>query len=435
MNLRHSFAYTAFLSCFGIFFFAITTQTWIQLAKKKCSCVNIDIKSSTEIFKDALARTKSSKWIDDFQPVSGEDIQVYSAFIEGKFKVRVIGITNDTNADLHCILWYSSSSITTKLVKAYTANINENHGKRVTAAYFLCYLCGLDRPDAVSIVNASTLHTPSNILPVHVIEKGKKTDYFTMCLSPIHGSFNDSLNVLEWIEFNKMLGVNKLMIYVNNVTSEVRKVLNFYHEHDVRVTVLPWSLSSFLCDGNQIHYCGQLAALNDCLYRSKGLSHYIATTDLDEFIIPQQTDDFSWFDMFKKLSDKNVYLFGNSFLTTNETDKNNGGEGVTLMTDNLLRDDFIFGPRDRSKMIAWADSVVTFGIHNVWALQKGEEYYVDSSIGLLHHYRKSRVKYPEGVTVTRHISNVTLKYSKDLKDNIALASQNIKQNTFSNKVS
>ncbi|XP_045199008.1 beta-1,4-galactosyltransferase galt-1-like [Mercenaria mercenaria] len=430
-KVKISFNCVVFICSFGLFLFFSLTHTWTKIVLRTCSSASVTTSAhSRRNFIETHTVEKRNTWTDDFQPVTSEGTMlVYSAYTDGQTKVRVIGITNDTKADLHCILWYESLNITTKLVKAYIANINENHGKSHTAAYFVCYLCDLDMPDAVSIVTLSTIHDPLNILPVHVKPQLKTQKQFTMCLSPMHSLFSDSAQLLEWIELHKILGVERFLIYVKSVSNDVKQVLKFYEkENSVMVTTLLWSLSKDLCNDVKLHYCGQLAALNDCLYRSKGYSHYIAAADLDEAIIPQQKDDLTWLDMLLNLPDQSVYLFRNSFVIRNLKNSEGNIQNKSLMTDYLMRDDFIYGPRDRSKMISKTDDVVTLGIHNVWAIRSGAEYGVDPSVGLLHHYRKSPVEYPEGVDVTRLKTNVTIKYSRELRERLSVVRE--KMETF-----
>lgn len=257
------------------------------------------------------------------------------------------------------------------------------------------------------------------MLPVHRMPQNASKQMFTVCLSPMHAHFSDSLQVIEWIELNKMLGVGKFVIYINQVSDEIMSLLKYYQSTQT-VTLLPWSLPGVLCDDNrrELHYCGQLVALNDCLYRTKGKSHYIAAFDLDEYIIPQNKDDNMWHEMFLRLPDETAYIFRNSFIIRPEADMIQRNNSLTV--DYLKRDDFIYGPRDRSKLIVWTDGVVTLGIHNVWAMRSGNEHEVSPNIGLLHHYRRLPVEYPSGVHVTQIKSNVTQKYLKELQRNVSL---------------
>lgn len=60
--------------------------------------------------------------------------------------------------------------------------------------------------------------------------------------------------------------------------------------------VIPWSISSLLNVSHSwqpergpgdLHYYGQIPALNDCLYRYMYQTKYMALHDMDELILPQ----------------------------------------------------------------------------------------------------------------------------------------------------
>ena len=68
------------------------------------------------------------------------------------------------------------------------------------------------------------------------------------------------------------------------------------------VEVIPWSMPSVLNvstgwqpedSPGQMHYYGQIPALNDCVYRNMYQTQYIALHDIDELILPQQVDRYS----------------------------------------------------------------------------------------------------------------------------------------------
>lgn len=60
--------------------------------------------------------------------------------------------------------------------------------------------------------------------------------------------------------------------------------------------VIPWMVSRFLSvsrswlpqlSPGDIHYFGQIPALNDCVYRYMYQTRYLALHDVDELIVPQ----------------------------------------------------------------------------------------------------------------------------------------------------
>lgn len=93
------------------------------------------------------------------------------------------------------------------------------------------------------------------------------------------------------------------------------------------VEVIPWSLSKYLNVSRRaypaqspgdIHYFGQIPALNDCLYRYMYRSKYVALHDFDELILPQSVD--SWVKLLplleKKYGAQRCYKFENNLFPT-----------------------------------------------------------------------------------------------------------------------
>ncbi|KAL4228762.1 hypothetical protein ACF0H5_011804 [Mactra antiquata] len=359
----------------------------------------------------------------DFQSVSNNNhTYVYSAYLEERQdKIRVVGITLNTTSSLYCILWYmdKTNAVNSRLVTGYVLVLPESHEHKYSAAFIICYLKGNEVPDAVSIIENTVVTKPENLIPVvRPPDKSIIKQNFTVCLSPIHNGYKNTDELIEWLEILQLQGVSRVVAYLHDASHNVISVLKFYHSIGL-VIILPWTLPKHLCNQTMknLHYCGQMAALNDCVYRNKGHSHFVASFDIDELIIPQRPEDYTWVDMLKRLPNKSVYGFRNTFFfpsqhTTRSTETM---ETNLRISSNLFRGDFIYGPGDRSKWIVRTDSVVTIGIHFAWALTNDHVYTVPTDMGLLHHYRKDEVKYPEGVNVRREKHTETEKYNKQLE--------------------
>lgn len=99
--------------------------------------------------------------------------------------------------------------------------------------------------------------------------------------------------MIAWIEMNRLLGVNHFMIYDFDLNPELRKLMAHYHSLGI-VSILEWKLSPIPVSTQQVwpppktkvHYFGQFAAYNDCLYRLGNRFRYLMFTDLDEMIVP-----------------------------------------------------------------------------------------------------------------------------------------------------
>ena len=275
---------------------------------------------------------------------------------------------------------------------------------RVTAAYILCDGCNLPVPEVVNVLSASQSFSspPTNVLPISRDIRDKRL-FLSSCLPPLHAQFAEVHRLIEWVELNRLLGVEHFTIYVENTTEEVRRVLDFYASTGV-VEVLTWNIPV-----SDIHYHGQLAAINDCLYRNKHRTKYLMITDADEFLIPQRSSEYTLIDLIKKLGDdKSVYMFRHTRFHTMNSDFK--PDSVNLLTQNALyRRNEINPYSHRSKLLVSTEDIVTLGIHTIWAANVGKSTsVVETDMGLLHHYRGE-------APVDIVSNNVTSKYRQTLE--------------------
>ena len=273
---------------------------------------------------------------------------------------------------------------------------------RYAAELFECIISGYDPPPSyVSIVDMNCT-SPKNLLFVqHVTKPLTSKRNFTLCLSPLFGNSN-IYRFVEWIELNKMLGADMFFIY--NYTSDVKisKVLDFYSNRGI-VKIIQWSIPEISTEANvttsvRIHYHGQIAALNDCLYRNKYESEYIVNVDMDEFIIPHMENDTTWHHMFTHLDpNQTVYIVCNTFFRKTwkipniEISNKTFVAKYDLITLQMLQhDEKVFPPERRSKYFARTSRVSSLMIHTV----NISEYKlpVPVNISYLHHYREKNYK-------------------------------------------
>lgn len=93
--------------------------------------------------------------------------------------------------------------------------------------------------------------------------------------------------MLEFIELNKIMGVEHFTFYNHTIGKEVDCILRDYISKGI-VTMLPWKLN--MASQKEIRTEGLFAALNDCLYRSMYRYSHVVLVDLDEYIIPRHND-------------------------------------------------------------------------------------------------------------------------------------------------
>ena len=100
--------------------------------------------------------------------------------------------------------------------------------------------------------------------------KNKYPFFLAMCAI----AKNEGRYLREWIEYHKMLGVEKFYLYDNESTDNTRDVIQPYIDKGlVEYTFFP---------GKKM----QLKAYKDCVKNHKRDAQYIAFIDIDEFIVP-----------------------------------------------------------------------------------------------------------------------------------------------------
>ena len=200
--------------------------------------------------------------------------------------------------------------------------------------------------------------------------------------------------LIEWIELTMLLGVEHFTFYNESMSKITEQVLSYYSIRGL-AEVLPWQLPTEL--KKKSHYHDQLAAINDCLYRNRNLTEYLAFNDFDEYIIPRDQDTTTWADMMSKLKYGNSYSFRNTYFwrkwaSKGNTSKDNHSDNLLTMSV-LKHANYTFPNRKRSKVIIRPEKVEIMHIHFVARNVSGVEETsngVDINIGLLHHYRNGQ---------------------------------------------
>ena len=204
-----------------------------------------------------------------------------------------------------------------------------------------------DAPYAVSLVNSKCEVATHSLRVMNTGVKEHPLLNHTVCVSPLHHDYDNSQQLVETIEMNRILGANRLVFYNFSSGQSVTRLINYYSSIGV-ADVIQWQLPVSV-DTNSpnpdiipdIHYFGQLVALNDCLYRYMFQSRFIIFTDLDELIIPRQT--LTWESMRQQIScpsNTGVFVFSCTFFRTDWDDSNITGSNdkiKALQLNTLLK--------------------------------------------------------------------------------------------------
>ncbi|XP_021345728.1 beta-1,4-galactosyltransferase galt-1-like isoform X3 [Mizuhopecten yessoensis] len=275
-------------------------------------------------------------------------------------------------------------------------DIREHHNKRYAAAYFTCNVPYNMKPVGVSLVT-HRCENPSNFMLIQYPEKQRWQ--FTVCVTPLNFRYSKAYELVEMIEMNRILGADHFVFYNYSTHVNVDKVLQYYIDKDL-VEVVQWHLPmkvdvwpKIKGHTTEIHYFGQLGALNDCLYRNRYRSNFLVYQDLDEFIFPYKHQN--WNEMIESLPRRGVYMFRNTFFRKdwNDTEELFDGKDLAKKYKSTIllktwREAKIFGLRQRSKYIINPRKVDTVGIHNVWKERSASSLInVPRDVALMHHYR------------------------------------------------
>lgn len=95
--------------------------------------------------------------------------------------------------------------------------------------------------------------------------------------------YKNEPDIVEWIEYHKLIGVQRFYLY-DNVSSDNSTDL----------------IKSYIDDGTVVYHfipgkCMQLPVYRDAVYRYKDETNWMAIIDLDEYIVPVKNDNLSDF--------------------------------------------------------------------------------------------------------------------------------------------
>ncbi|XP_053608033.1 uncharacterized protein LOC128673899 isoform X2 [Plodia interpunctella] len=220
---------------------------------------------------------------------------VYSAFVERRTvaAVRIIAATKTRGPDpVVCRLWLPDNRTVT--LKARVKAIRENWNYRYSATYILCLLSdsGIKPQEtagaSVAVLASAWADKPhSNLLTIVDTTpiNENKLESLQVCVKPLHSSFARADWLVEWFEFNRLLGASHFYMYNKSTSAPVGCVLNYYRRLGL-VTLLPWKLP--MQSLVEIRTEGQFAAFNDCLYRSMPHTNWLLVIDVDELVLPRR---------------------------------------------------------------------------------------------------------------------------------------------------
>lgn len=214
---------------------------------------------------------------------------------ENQYFIRVLGMLDRNHLDfldqLHCLLWYKDSDIPYS-TKASGIVIWKYYG----AYQGVLISCPFpktsdfsDIPNEISITD-KTCEWPTHYVKVQTKSIRNRKARVAVCAKVIYGK-PDAVRLVEWVEMNRLLGVEKIYMYNSSIKGEANKVLAYYHKEGF-VQFNEHSFPDLLCrkalkkhfptnDYNQ-NWELELMSMNDCLYSAD--EKYLLNIDIDELL-------------------------------------------------------------------------------------------------------------------------------------------------------
>ncbi|XP_050303883.1 uncharacterized protein LOC126741505 [Anthonomus grandis grandis] len=367
---------------------------------------------------------------------------VYSAFLDVRSskRVAIIAVTRTASRkkpalEVWCKFWYySNDGVYVKLLPGNLKIIKEHWNLYYSAYYLFCPL-ELDEsvPDVVSVLTSPN-QEPENMLKIirnyvgdaqwDPFELSLMVDNMAVCVKPLHYDYNKVMEILEFIELYRIMGVNHFFLYNHTVGPQVDCILRHY-EREGLVTILPWQLP--IVSQKEIRTEGIFASLNDCLYRTMHRYSHTIFVDFDEFIIPRNSYNYS--QLFQSLSKEHdlkrisSFSFRNAFFyrqwpdderakTANVTEK-------LIVLRKTRRKTELHKHRTRSKMIVRPELIQMVGNHFIWEYydkSKFDNMNVKESDAFMHHYRVCEFGGDDCVTSTSTVDTTAYRYKNPLID-------------------
>lgn len=153
--------------------------------------------------------------------------------------------------------------------------------------------------------------------------------YFSICAI----FKNEAKYLEEWIEYNKVIGVDHLYLYNNFSSDNYRDGLSYYIDKGY-VTLYDWPVPQ-----------GQMSAYEDCYKKNRDETYWLMFLDIDEFIVPKYSTDIKqWIKKYEKYPSVIIYwlMFGSSGKIYPDTNKLlveqyvNCWEGLTNVSKQVL---------------------------------------------------------------------------------------------------
>ena len=215
--------------------------------------------------------------------------------------------------------------------------LDKNELGEIWSGIFYCmYPKGYHYDKVAKHVRIYTGSSLLSSLPVEELAKPPKRKSLALCLARTYQipycsectGINYTYHLPEWIEMQRILGVDKIFVYNVSIGADASYIFNYYARQGF-VEVLSHA---------PIHnetYMPVSMGITECIYRNRYAYDYVLAIDMDEFIIPIKWNTYQ--DIIRDLL-MNQTLYdqirfpGGHFLTSPHLENNNSEPYLQTMT-------------------------------------------------------------------------------------------------------
>ncbi|KAG5667358.1 hypothetical protein PVAND_015341 [Polypedilum vanderplanki] len=237
---------------------------------------------------------------------------------------------------------------------------------------------------------------PTNGYKKHFIVSVKQLDFVK----------DISMQLIEWLEILKILGVDKVEIFVVYAHKNVIRTLKFYNDEgfvNLKFIKFPRELPNNPYKNYHQYRHNQLICYHDTFYENINLYEFYIPMDIDEIILPIREEDKTWQDLLKRTIEKSrndtidyeCYTAINQYFLLKNVHENETIKGIPKtmrFLSNIYRAANKTSKGSHLKTFMRTDRVMLVHNHLPIKCLKNESkfckyFYIDDQDGFLAHYR------------------------------------------------
>ena len=274
-------------------------------------------------------------------------------------------------------------------VSLYTASDKftnfDDHFDNFETTRITCQLSTLHviRPNYVKLVDRTeAVKSDAIAIEYQKSENRTREPEIVVCVRPLFDGYSSVRDLLEFIAFYRVNGVNKFVFYKESASDQVMQLLGSMSDF---IDVYPWTLKEGRVEAR---HEDQISSIDDCLHRYR--QHIIIFIDIDEFIVPFSHTKLKDL-VFDHQNRHSIALSVRNVFFCCEFNEHNSKDFPRILS-HFNRQSSVWVRGKRSKVIALRpDLIDRMGIHEVQSVMADQSLsavkYVHRDDALMFHYR------------------------------------------------